>query len=83
MGANRKDIVSLSNENVQKGLPGDNWIVVVPMESDKKTIEESAVYNTAPAVKNKKVYYMAPETFRFDYYSATIMLNDLKKDFAK
>ncbi|WP_178945488.1 Fe2+-enterobactin ABC transporter substrate-binding protein [Kocuria sp. TGY1127_2] len=83
MGKDRGDMVNLSPENVQKGLPGKVWLAVAADDSNKKVIHEDKAFNTSPAVKDGKVYYTPGETFRLDYYSAKMELDSLEKDFAK
>lgn len=83
MGKDRGDMVSLSMENVQKGLPGKIWIVIGADDTAKSEIKDSKAFNTSDAVKNGKVYYTPGETFRLDYYSAQMELESLQKEFAK
>ncbi|KAB1502847.1 Fe2+-enterobactin ABC transporter substrate-binding protein [Corynebacterium sp. 320] len=83
MGKDRGDIVKLSMENIQKGLPGDTWISVASNEKTKKTIESEPAFNTSPAVKNGKLYHTPGETFRLDYYSAMLLLDSIEQQFKK
>lgn len=83
MGADRKDIVNLSMENIQKGLTGDNWLVVSADKLARESIATNPAFSTAPAVVAGKVQYTPGETFRLDYYSAGVMLDSLAKSYAK
>ncbi|MDK7138429.1 Fe2+-enterobactin ABC transporter substrate-binding protein [Corynebacterium simulans] len=83
MGKSRGDIVQLSLENVQKGLPGESWIVVAGDKKTQATMEKEQAFNTSPAYKNKQVYFLPGETFRLDYFSAQLMLDSLAKQFAE
>lgn len=83
MGADRQDIINLSLENIQAGLPGDNWIAVSADDAAKEQIKNDGAFNTSEAVKNGKVFTTPGETFRLDYYSANIMLDSLKSSFGK
>lgn len=83
MGADRKDIVNLSLENVQKGLPGENWIAVAADETAREALENEQAFSTSAAVTAGKIYTTPGETFRLDYYSAQIMLDSLEETFAK
>lgn len=83
MGKDRGDMVNLSMENVQKGLPGKVWIVIGADDTAKSEIKDNKAFNTSDAVKNNQVYYTPGETFRLDYYSAQMELESLQKDFAK
>ncbi|AWT27437.1 Ferrienterobactin-binding periplasmic protein [Corynebacterium provencense] len=83
MGADRKDIIQLSLENVQNGLTGKNWIVVSADDKAKDMIKNDKAFNTAPAVKEGRVAYTPGETFRLDYYSATMLVDSLHDSFKK
>lgn len=83
MGADRLDMVNLSMENIQKGLTGANWIVVSADEVARTTIKDNAAFNTAPAVTGGNVWYTPGETFRLDYYSATMLVDSLVESFQK
>ena len=83
MGSNRKDIIKLSNENVQKGLIGDNWVVVAADDKARSALKDNQAFTTSPAAKAGKVYTTPGETFRIDSYSANLMLDSLEKTFAK
>ena len=83
MGKDRKDMVNLSMENIQKGLTGENWVVVSADDKARATIKDNAAFNTAPAVKDDKVWYTPGETFRLDYYSATMLVDSLVESFPK
>lgn len=82
-GAERKDIVTLSLENVQRGLPGATWIVVAADEASRALIKDDPAFNTAPAVVNGRVYYTPGETFRLDYFSAMALVDSLNDSFKK
>lgn len=79
----RQDIIKLSAENVQKGLPGDNWVVVAADQASHDAISNDQAFSTAPAVTQGKVSYTPPSTFRLDYYSALILLDSLKENYKK
>lgn len=83
MGADRQDIINLSLENIQAGLPGNNWIAVSADAAAKEQIKNDRAFNSSEAVKNGKVFTTPGETFRLDYYSANIMLDSLEESFGK
>lgn len=83
MGADRQDMVNLSVENIQRGLPGENWVVIAADAASQDMIENNKAFNTAPAVVDKKTTYTPGETFRLDYYSATMLVDSLKESFKK
>lgn len=79
----RKDTVVLSAENTLAGLPGKLWLAVSANPDEVEYVKTSEAYASADAVKSGKVYSTSPSTFRFDYYSAKIMVDDIVKQFAK
>ncbi|WP_237235243.1 Fe2+-enterobactin ABC transporter substrate-binding protein [Rothia nasisuis] len=83
MGADRKDIVNLSLENVQKGLLGENWIAVAADDTAREALENEQAFSTSAAVTAGKIYTTPGETFRLDYYSAQIMLDSLEETFSQ
>lgn len=83
MGADRKDIVNLSMENIQKGLPGENWVVISADDFARGEIADNKAFNTSAAVTAGNVVYTPGETFRLDYYSATMLVDSLLESYAK
>ncbi|MDO4927829.1 MAG: Fe2+-enterobactin ABC transporter substrate-binding protein [Corynebacterium sp.] len=82
MGADRGDMVNLSLENIQAGLPGTVWIVIAGDETSREVIESEPAFNTSLAVENDQVYYTPGETFRLDYFSAVMLLDSIQEQFA-
>jgi ABC-type Fe2+-enterobactin transport system substrate-binding protein len=83
MGADRQDMVNLSIENVQRGLPGENWVVIAADAPSRQALETNEAFSSAPAVVNNKTTYTPGETFRLDYYSATMLVDSLAESFKK
>ena len=79
----RQDIIKLSNENVQTGLPGDNWVVVAADRASRDAIANEPTFSTAAPVTRGRVAYTPASTFRLDYYSALILLDSLKESYKK
>ena len=79
----RQDIVKLSNENVQTGLPGDNWVVIAADSASRQKVVDDPTFSTATQVTQGRVAYTPASTFRLDYYSAIIMLDSLKESYKK
>lgn len=79
----RQDIVKLSNENVQTGLPGDNWVIVAADSASRQKVVNDPTFSTATQVTHGRVAYTPASTFRLDYYSAVIMLDSLKESYKK
>ncbi|WP_127842796.1 Fe2+-enterobactin ABC transporter substrate-binding protein [Actinomyces wuliandei] len=78
----RGDIIELSGENVQKGLVGENWVVVAADQATRDTMDSNEAYTTAAPVRDDKVSYMPSTTFRLDYYSAQEMLDALTESYS-
>ena len=72
MGKDRGDIISLALENVQAGLPGDNWISVSNSKDKEEELRSQPAFSTTP-----------PSTFRLDYFSANILLDSILEQFGK
>lgn len=83
MGADRLDMVNLSLENIQKGLTGTSWVVVSADKLARETVIGNKAFSTAPAVTEGKVWYTPGETFRLDFYSATMLVDSLVESFQK
>lgn len=83
MGSDRGDIINLSMENIQAGLPGDTWISVASDEEARKIVDDNAAFSSAPAVKEGRLYETPSSTFRLDYYSANILVDSIVEQFKK
>ncbi|MEB4616328.1 Fe2+-enterobactin ABC transporter substrate-binding protein, partial [Leucobacter sp. M11] len=81
-GAERKDIVNLSAENLQRGLPGETWIMIAADAAAKDLVNTDPAYTSAPAVQAGNVFFTPGETFRLDFFSALILLDSLAQSFA-
>ena len=78
----RQDIVKVSLENVQKGVTGDNWVVVASGGETERIVSSNAAFSTAAAYRAGRVAYLPSSTFRLDYYSALIMIDSLEESYA-
>lgn len=83
MGADRGDIISLSIENIQAGLPGENWISFSSDKENQEMIKNEPAFNTSPAVTEGRVYHTPASTFRLDYFSANILVDSIVEQFSK
>jgi len=70
----RHDIVQLGGENLAAGLNGEALFLFAGNEKDADAIYANPLLGHLNAVKNKRVYALGTETFRLDYYSATLLL---------
>lgn len=70
----RHDIVQLGGENLAAGLNGEALFLFAGNEKDVEAIYANPLLSHLSAVQNKRVYALGTETFRLDYYSATLLL---------
>jgi|GEM_PF-91200 len=75
----RSDIVELSTENIQRGLTGDNWIVVAADDASMDAVANDPAFNTAPQVTEGRIVYTPSTTFRLDYYSALQFIDAIEE----
>ena len=73
----RHDIIQLGGENLATGLNGESLFLFAGDQKDVDAIYANPLLAHLPAVKNKHVYALGTETFRLDYYSATLVLQRL------
>ena len=74
----RHDIIQLGGENLAAGLNGQSLFLFAGDEKDVQQLTGNALLAHLPAVQNKRVYALGSETFRLDYYSASLLLERLK-----
>lgn len=79
----RHDIIQLSGEQVADGLPGKSFILFATNNDTIRDITNNPFFQHLPAIQDKQLYDMGPDTFRLDYYSANNMLNRLESYFAQ
>lgn len=70
----RHDIVQLGGENLAAGLNGESLFMFASDEKDAQALKTNPLLAHLPAVQNKQVYPLGTETFRLDYYSASLVL---------
>ena len=70
----RHDIVQVGGENLAAGLNGEALFLFAGNEKDAEAVYANPLLSHLAAVKNKRVYALGTETFRLDYYSATLLL---------
>ncbi|MGP9624168.1 MULTISPECIES: Fe2+-enterobactin ABC transporter substrate-binding protein [unclassified Corynebacterium] len=83
--AGRTDVVQVTDENLDKGLTG-RTIFATNADADNPVSEQMAEKPTARntyAVENDRIFEFSAETFRIDYYSAMVMLDQIEEYFAK
>ena len=73
----RHDIIQLGGENLAAGLNGEALFLFAGDNKDADAIYANPLLAHLPAVQNKRVYALGTETFRLDYYSATLLLQRL------
>lgn len=83
-GGNRSDIKGVNQENVAPALQGETVFV---MNLDPGTPAEEIVRTNPalvenPAVAANRVVGLFPESFRLDYFSATMLVDFLQKEYS-
>ncbi|GIH77771.1 Fe2+-enterobactin ABC transporter substrate-binding protein [Planobispora longispora] len=81
-GGTRKDIVSVSQENVVKAF-GDSSLFFVSHSADEITATQAKpLWKDLAAVADKRVHDLGLDSFRIDYYSASNIIDRVEKQFA-
>lgn len=70
----RHDIVQLAGENLANGLNGQSLLLFANNDQDAAALMANPLLAHIPSVANHRVWAMGTETFRLDYYSATLLL---------
>lgn len=79
----RKDIVSLSGENLVTGITGQSVLMFAADESGKSALLAEPLLSASPAVRKQQVYTLGNDSFRLDYYSSLHLLTRLEALFAR
>ncbi|MGC8336874.1 Fe2+-enterobactin ABC transporter substrate-binding protein [Cronobacter sakazakii] len=74
----RHDIIQLGGENLAAGLNGETLFLFAADDKDAAALMRDPLLAHLSAVKNKRVYALGIETFRLDYYSASLLLKRLE-----
>ncbi|MGN0097403.1 MAG: Fe2+-enterobactin ABC transporter substrate-binding protein [Corynebacterium sp.] len=83
--AGRTDVVQVTDENLDKGLTGKT-VFATNADADNPVSEQLKEKPTARdtyAVKNDRIFEFGAETFRIDFYSAMLMLDQIEEYFKK
>ncbi|MFB9893765.1 Fe2+-enterobactin ABC transporter substrate-binding protein [Planobispora takensis] len=81
-GGERKDIVSVAQENVLKAF-GDSSLFFVSHSAEEITATQAKpLWKDLSAVADKRVYDLGLDSFRIDYYSASNIIDRVEKQFA-
>ncbi|EOM75117.1 Fe2+-enterobactin ABC transporter substrate-binding protein [Rhodococcus rhodnii] len=81
-GQERTDIVSVGQENLDRALPGDATFVVNAEQEDAERLSADPTLASTPAVAADRVYPLGPESFRLDYYSASVTIDHIVAELA-
>ncbi|WP_233149027.1 Fe2+-enterobactin ABC transporter substrate-binding protein [Shimwellia pseudoproteus] len=73
----RHDIVQLGGENLASGLNGQSLLLFANNDQDATALSHDPLLAHIPAVQHHQVWALGTETFRLDYYSATLILERL------
>ncbi|MBF4810112.1 Fe2+-enterobactin ABC transporter substrate-binding protein, partial [Cronobacter muytjensii] len=74
----RHDIIQLGGETLAGGLNGETLLLFAGDEKDAAALMRDPLLAHLPAVQHKRVYALGTETFRLDYYSASLLLKRLE-----
>lgn len=74
---NRKDIVLVGGENLPNALNGQSLLLFAATEKDGTMLAGNPFLKQLPPVKDGQIYALGPDTFRLDYYSASLVLDRL------
>ncbi len=74
----RHDIIQLGGESLADGLNGQSLFLFAGDDADRQAIYANPLLSHLSAVQNKRVYPLGSETFRLDYYSASLILTRIK-----
>ncbi|EKY3088311.1 Fe2+-enterobactin ABC transporter substrate-binding protein [Cronobacter dublinensis] len=74
----RHDIIQLGGETLAAGLNGETLLLFAGDDNDAAALMRDPLLAHLPAVQHKRVYALGTETFRLDYYSASLLLKRLE-----
>ncbi|NCH04899.1 Fe2+-enterobactin ABC transporter substrate-binding protein [Cronobacter dublinensis] len=74
----RHDIIQLGGETLATGLNGETLLLFAGDDNDAAALMRDPLLAHLPAVQHKRVYALGTETFRLDYYSASLLLKRLE-----
>ncbi|WP_312981520.1 Fe2+-enterobactin ABC transporter substrate-binding protein [Corynebacterium sp.] len=83
--AGRTDVVQVTDENLDKALTGKTIFATNADAGSpiKELLEEKPTARNAYAVENDRIFEFGAETFRIDFYSAMLMLDQIEEYFKK
>ncbi len=79
----RHDIIQLAGENLAKGLNGQSILLFANGEKEAQALQADPVLAPLPAVTGQRVWALGSDTFRLDYYSASLVLERIEARFKK
>lgn len=79
----RQDIVQISGENMADSLNGKSLLLFSADDSLIREVMANPFLSHLEPVINHHIWAMGTDTFRLDYYSASNMLGNIERYFAK
>lgn len=83
--AGRSDVAQVTAENLDRGLTGRTVFATNADAANpvKDILEDKPTARTTYAVENDRIFEFSAETFRIDYYSAMLMLDQIEEYFSE
>lgn len=75
----RDDFAFVSYENLSKAIEGDSVFLLTGTEDTVEKFSSDKVLANLPAVKDKQVYPLGITSFRIDYYSGKLLIDEVVK----
>jgi iron complex transport system substrate-binding protein len=75
----REDFAFVSYENLSTAITGDSVFLLTGTEDTVKKFSTDKVLANLPAVQDKQVYPLGPTSFRIDYYSGKLLVDEVVK----
>lgn len=79
----RRDIIQAGGENLSVALNGNSFLLFANNDKDAQALMADPLLAHLPAIQQRRVWALGNETFRLDYYSATLVLDRLNTLFGK
>ena len=73
----RNDIIQLNGENMADGITGNTLLLFAADEKTVPQVAKNPFLAHLPAVQQHDIFAVGNDTFRLDYYSATLVLQRL------
>ncbi|MFD4369150.1 Fe2+-enterobactin ABC transporter substrate-binding protein [Rhodococcus sp. NPDC058521] len=78
--AGRKDVYPATQENLPLALPGNTTMIVSATEPDAERFVADPLLRDTPSVQQDQVFALGEESFRLDYYSAKLLVDNIVEE---